>query len=345
MIKALRLISLFFAVSFTCLMVSCQDDDTVAEVSIVNVLPEEIFPGDEVTIEGENFNSVLFVFINNDQVPFQLDGNQITFNTPTSGGVGNRKVTLVMAAGYTVEMDITLIPRVFPIIEAISTNAAPEGSNVTMVGTSLNNNLQSVTFGGVEANVVSASDTELVVTVPSGLTENSEVPIVVTTEGGEGSPFGKFWVGENLALNEGFELGDGDDFDNWNKFNGADQLTATGESNEAYFGRSLRAVGVGPNPWNTQMASDNLPTQDGVEYTLSILIRGQQGTPGDGGNIRFSTNPNALYSADYTITTEWQQIEWVFTGNVNPARMVLDLGAVEGAVYFIDNVTLVATGL
>src|SRR5690606_24652132 len=113
---------------------------------------------------------------------------------------------------------------------------------------------------------------------------------------------------------------------------------------EAYFGRSLRAVAAGGDAWRTQLASDTAPMEVGVEYTLSMWIKAQAGTPGNGGNIRFSTNPDALYSGNYDITAEWQQIEWVFTANSNPARAVLDLGVIANAVYFLDPVPLGAPG-
>ena len=344
MLKTLRLIGVFLAVISIFSLVGCDDDDTFREVSIISVSPNEIFPGDEVTLEGENFNDVLFVFINNDQVPYQLDGNIISFSTPLNGGIGERTITLVMADGYTVTTEITIIPRPFPIIEGISTNAAQEGEEVTLRGTSLDN-LQSVRVGDFEANVVSSTANELTFTVPSGLPQNLASPITVITNGGEATVPGNFYVAENLLLNGGFELGDGDDFTNWSKYNGADLMTATTTAGEAYFERSLRAVGFGGDAWRTQLASDPVAMEVGVEYTLSMWVKAQQGTPGDGGNIRFSTSPDALYSANYTITTEWQQIEWIITANTNPARIVLDLGVIEGAVYFIDNVTLVATGL
>jgi len=349
MLKAFRLIGLFLTVISVSFLVSCEDDDTFTEVSIINISPNDIFPGDEVTLEGENFNEVLFVFLNNDQIPFQLDGNIITFSTPSNGGVGERTITLVMPDGYIVTTDINITARPEPIVQALSTHAAQEGEEVTLIGTSLDtelSTLQSVTIGEIEATVVSSSATELVITVPSGLPQNLPAPIVVTTTGGETTVSGNFWVGENLLLNGGLEQGDGDEFTNWSKFNGADLMTATTEAGEAYLGRTLRAVGAGDDAWRTQLASDAAPLQVDTEYTLSMWIKAESGTiPADGGSVRFSTTPDALYSADYVITTDWQQIEWVFTANTTPASAVLDLGVTANAVYFIDNITLVATGL
>ncbi|MEW2920907.1 carbohydrate binding domain-containing protein [Muricauda sp. ANG21] len=345
MSKAFKYIGNFLAVVAIVFALSCEEDDfSDSIVTVASITSDNFYPGDQVTMEGDNFDAVLFVFLENNQIPFQLDGETLTFTLPANAAIGTGLVTLVMPDGYVVERNIEVVARPFPIIIALSTNAAPEGEDVTIRGTSLDN-LQSVTIGEIEASVVSSSATELTITVPAGLEENLEAPIKVVTSGGEATAPGKFYVGENLLLNGGFELGDGDDFTNWSKFNGGDGMTSTTADGEAYYGRSLRAVGVGGDAWRTQLASDPAATQVDVEYTLSMWIKAQPGTPGDGGNIRFSTNPDALYSGNYDITTEWQQIEWVFTANANPARAVLDLGVVADAVYFVDNVTLVATGL
>ena len=342
MLKALKLIGAFLAIFAISSLVSCEDDSDFVPVVINSVSPDELFVGEEIILQGENFNSVLFVFVDNDQFPFQLDGNTITFIAPTTGGAGERTLTLVMADGYIVTEEINLNVRPIPIIQGLSTNAAQEGEQVILRGISLDN-LQNVKIGDIDANVVSSTATELVITVPSGLTVNEASNITVVTDGGESVAPGKFWISDNLLLNGGLEVGDGDEFVNWSKFNGADLMTATTEAEEAFFGRSLRAVGFGGDAWRTQLASDATALEVDADYTLSMLIKAQQGTPGNGGNIRFSTTPDALYSANYEITTEWQQIEWTFTANTTPASVVLDLGVTENAVYFIDNITLVPT--
>ncbi|WP_108423617.1 carbohydrate binding domain-containing protein [Flagellimonas amoyensis] len=345
MSRTLKYLGNFFTVLALIFVLSCDDDDLSAStVDVTSVESENFYPGDQVTLQGSNFEAVLFVFLGNNQIPFQLDGETLVFTLPTSAAIGNAVVTLVMPDGYIVTRNVEVVARPFPIITALSTNAAPEGGEVIIKGTSLNN-LQSVTIGEVEASVVSSTATELTITVPAGLEENLAAAITVVTSGGEATAPGKFYVGENLLLNGGFEQGDGNDFSNWSKFNGGDGLTATTSDGEAYFGRSLRAVAVGGDAWRTQLASDTAPMEVGVEYTLSMWIKAQAGSPGDGGNIRFSTNPDALYSGNYNITTEWQQIEWVFTANTTPARAVLDLGVIANAIYYVDNVTLVATGL
>lgn len=342
----MKILSLLLTVIVIVFATGCDPDDSVTpEVVINSVEPDVIHPGDQVNLQGRNFSEVLFVFLDKDQIPFQLDGDIITVTIPSSGGsIGEKTLTLVMPDGYIVTSRISVVPRPFPIIEAISPSAAQEGEEVTIKGTSLNN-LQSAYIGDIEANVVSSTATELKITVPSGLEENIPAQIRIVTNGGEATSSGKFYVGDNLLLNGDLESGEGDNFSNWGKWNGGDGLTATTAEDKAYFGRSLRAVAAGGDAWRTQFVSDPVATEIGVEYTLFMWIRAQPGSPGDGGNVRFSTNPNALYSGNYTITSEWQQIEWVFTANSEQTRAVLDLGAVANAVYYIDNITLIATGL
>ena len=108
MLKALKLIGAFLAVFAIGSLVSCEDDSDFVPVVITSVSPGELFVGEEVILQGENFNSVLFVFVDNDQFPYQLDGNTITFTAPTVGGPGERTLTLVMADGYIVTTEINL---------------------------------------------------------------------------------------------------------------------------------------------------------------------------------------------------------------------------------------------
>ncbi|MUP44956.1 hypothetical protein E0K83_04260 [Gramella sp. BOM4] len=345
MLKPMKIVYSFLALIAVVFITSCSSDDyEVQEVVINSIEPETIYPGDQVNLQGENFNEVLFVFLDNDQIPFQLDGNVITISIPESGGsIGEKVLTLVMPEGYTVTRNVTIVARPTPMISGLSSNAAAPGEDVTIKGTSLDN-LQAAYIGEIEASVVSSSATELVLTVPSGLQENIAAQIRVVTTGGEATSSGEFYIADNLLLNGNLEAADGDEFSNWGKWNGGEGMTATTAEGEAYYGTSLRAVAVGGDAWRTQFVSDPVPTQIGVEYTLSIWIKAGPG-PGNGGNIRFSTNPDALYSGNYDITTEWQQIQWTFTANAEQTRAVLDLGAVENATYYVDNITLVATGL
>ncbi len=147
------------------------------------------------------------------------------------------------------------------------------------------------------------------------------------------------WVSaQNLIPNPSFEVGTGDTFTNWSKFNGADALLQTTVADEVQEGaRALKAVvGVAGNPWDVQLVSDPVSTVIGQSYTFTIFVKAETA----GTEIRFSTNPNALYSANYTISDDWTQLSWTFTANDTATRMVLDLGA-QANTYFLDNMEMV----
>ncbi|MEZ4850702.1 MAG: IPT/TIG domain-containing protein [Bacteroidia bacterium] len=279
MLKKLKLIgnSLFiFAMVFA---VSCKDDGPAPIVVIDSIESENFYPGEDVILKGQNFNTVLFTFLEKNQIPFQLEGGAIIVKIPETSPIGTTVLTLVMADGYTETADIDVVARPFPVIQSISPSAAPEGGQVTLTGTSLDN-LVSVTIGGANADVVSSSASELVVTVPSGLAEGVPNKVIVTTNGGEGQTIFRFCVGQNLLLNGELELGSGNDFDNWGKWNGADFLTATTALGEAYAGRSLRAVGDGRDAWRTQFVVDEFLQYREQRIQIVSIGKRSSGSPG-----------------------------------------------------------------
>ncbi|SDF03959.1 endo-1,4-beta-xylanase [Pricia antarctica] len=142
---------------------------------------------------------------------------------------------------------------------------------------------------------------------------------------------------QNLVPNPGFEEGTGDTFVNWSKFNGADALVETSVATEIQDGsRALKAiVSADGNAYDVQLVSDAIPTVIGQSYTFTIYVKGAVG----GTEIRFSTNPNALYSANYAVSEDWVQLSWTFTANDTATRMVLDLGA-QANTYFLDTMEM-----
>ena len=334
----------FLAIASLVFITSCEDDEFSYPVDISGLSVDSAYPLENITVEGTNFNTVQFVFVGSLQADFELNESSLTFQIPEAAAPGTTKVTFAMANNYRVTTQIEVLLRPVPIINRITPSAAAGGEQVTITGQSLDN-MPQIIIGEMEATVVSSSATELIFTVPDGLPNNTQQSITIETSGGEATSESIFYVGDNLIANGEFEEGAGDDFTNWSKFNGADLLTATTAADEAYTGRSLRAVGIGGDAWRTQLASDATATQVGTEYTLFMWIKAEAGSPGVGGNIRFSTTPEAQYSGNYDITAEWQQVEWVFEANTDATQIALDLGVIENAVYFIDNVTLIATGV
>lgn len=143
---------------------------------------------------------------------------------------------------------------------------------------------------------------------------------------------------QNLIPNPGFEEGSGNTFTNWSAFNQISgtfsQGTAAGEFRSG--SRALKGqVTQTGEAWHLQLASDLIPTVIGEEYTFDIWVKGANA----GTQIRFSTQPSALYSANYTVSNDWTQMTWTFTANEEMTRMILDLGA-QVNTYFLDDMSL-----
>ena len=142
---------------------------------------------------------------------------------------------------------------------------------------------------------------------------------------------------DSALLNGGLEEGDGADFTNWGKFNGADRFSE--ETDDVLSGsRAANIVnGVDGNPWETQFVSDGFATENGADYTVSVWMKG------DPVVVRFSTNPGVggdQYAGDYTVTADWSQYSYTFTANSDTTLIALDMGATAGT-FIIDNIKAV----
>ena len=139
-------------------------------------------------------------------------------------------------------------------------------------------------------------------------------------------------------LNGDLEEGAGDEFTNWNKNNGADNMTE--EVSTVLSGsRSLRVSNpeAGPDEWKTQFVSDSFPTVSGNSYTASLWIKGA------GAEVRFSTNPGVggdQYAGNYTGTANWTKYSWTFTANSATTLLALDMGK-SAATFYIDAIKVV----
>jgi GH35 family endo-1,4-beta-xylanase len=143
----------------------------------------------------------------------------------------------------------------------------------------------------------------------------------------------------NIVPNPGFELGSGNVFTNWSKYNGSGFLTATTAASEIHGGtRALKSSGPGypaGEEWKVQLVSDAMATVIGQSYTFTIWVKAATA----GGNIRFSTQPQAtaLYSSNYNVPDGvWTQLSWTFTANAISTQMSLDLGR-SNVVYYLDD--------
>jgi endo-1,4-beta-xylanase len=144
----------------------------------------------------------------------------------------------------------------------------------------------------------------------------------------------------SIILNGGFELGSGDNFTNWNKYNGGTSFTeGTGAEFVRSGSRSLKVTVAADNPggqWRVQLASDLMPTEVGKAYKVTFWIKAATA----GGSMRLSTQPSAQYQGDQTIGTDWAPVSWTFTAKDPETRILFDMGA-KANTYYVDDVTVV----
>lgn len=332
-----KLFSLF-AIVASLLLVGCDNNDTAESVSVLSVTPAEQYVQDYATIEGAGLGSVQYVFVGQAEASFTIENNILSFQIPTAATLGNNVVTLAMKDNYRVTTEIGVLKKPIPSIYQVTPSAAAAGENVTIYGEFLDYAPQ-VSVGGVAATVVSSDSEKLVFTVPvvSNNTLSSNIEVITTF--GSAASTSTFYASKNLILNSELELGGGDDFTNWGKWNGGAAMFATSASGESYYGRALKATGDGRDAWRTQFVSDAVNTTIGSRYLVFMWIKGETGT----GNMRFSTNASggAAYGGNLNISTQWQQVTFEFTANSAQTRVVLDMGA-TATTFFVDNITMVA---
>jgi endo-1,4-beta-xylanase len=155
----------------------------------------------------------------------------------------------------------------------------------------------------------------------------------------------------NLVQNPGFESGDAASFTNFSVLNsgnpaGSATITVGSGASEVRTGsRSLKVVNptaYNTEQWRVQVATDAIPLTVGKQYQISYWVKAASAN----GSIRLSTQPSALYQADQTIGTSWQQVTWTISANEAQTRVVFDMGR-NSNTYFIDGVSvneMVTTG-
>ncbi len=344
-IPGLLMFSLFFLIS------GCEKDDEIGPtVTVTSVNPNAAYGLDEVTIQGENLNTVraLFVGDKNAQVVSQ-DASSLTFIVPKEAAPGQTLITLAMLNNYRVTAAFEMLVRPIPEIYAISPSAGAPGDQITIAGLNLGS-LQSLTVANIEATIVSATNAELVFEVPDGAPNNQPAEIKLTTEEVEVTNETVFFVGQNMIQNSDFEAGSGDDFDSWEKLNGGDQMTEV-SGNDAYYGRSIRIVGANnpDQPWRTQLASAEMQLNFESEYTAMMWVKAEA----EGASMRISASQfnhhgsgsDYFYGDQMEIPTEWTQLTWTFTvgADLPSHKLVLDMGFTD-VPFLVDNVILIETG-
>lgn len=333
-----KLLNLFAIIAFL-MALSCENDDSASNsVTVTTVNPKVQYIQDTATLEGTGLDQVKYVFIGNYDAPFTISEGVISFVIPAGVKPGTNPITLVIDNNYRVTSSIDVLIKPIPTLATITPSAAAAGENVTIYGTNLNNN-PTIKVGGVAGTVVSATDTKLVFTVPTVTNNTVSSSVEVTTTFGKAAIASTFFASKNLLLNSELELGTGDNFNNWGKWNGGAAMFATTVADESYFGRALKATGDGRAEWRTQFVSDQTPTTIGKKYLVFMWIK----SPTTGGSMRFSTNASggAAYGNAITIDTTWKQVTFEFTANSATTAIALDMG-LKTNTYFVDNITMVA---
>jgi hypothetical protein len=134
----------------------------------------------EITINGANFNDVTDVkFGGTAVISFTVQSSTLIKAIVDIGSTGTIAVTNIGGVGISSSI-FTFIS--VPKITNITPLSGPIGTTVTIKGTNFSSTIANNTlwFGGVKANIISATDTTLTTTVPAGATH---APIRVLVNG------------------------------------------------------------------------------------------------------------------------------------------------------------------
>lgn len=357
--KTRRKISvLLLSVTLMAIALGCSNEDDAITLSMSDVSSRitgfsstVTGAGASLTLNGSQMDKVLRIFMNNAVVTPQgftsVSESSITFNVPLAVELGENNVLVVFPGSERAFAKINVIP--FQAVSSFLPLTVTEGEPVTIFGANLEI-VNEVRLGSATATILSQSADMLRFTVPAGVT-TGKITLVSAAGSSDSSADLIACSGSStnpdcftgLNLNTGFELGDGDNFTNWSKFNGGTLMTATTAANEVYRGsRAMKVTRDGTlasGEWRLQLASDLVATEVGASYTAYITARATVA----GGSIRVSTNPNAVYTANQNVPTSWTRLGFTFTANEANTRVVLDMNGnnTVATTFFIDDVKLV----
>ncbi|MBX2893806.1 MAG: IPT/TIG domain-containing protein [Cyclobacteriaceae bacterium] len=364
--KAKNLLIILYVSVMALISSRCANEDgitySVTDVSsrITGFSNSKTGPGAQLTINGTQLQHAQRIFIGNEVILARNFVSQtesaITFNVPATVGVRtDGTLTDVLVAFPGSERAFAKI-EVVPLqaVSSFTPYSAAAGEIITLFGVNFDL-VTAVKLGDVTATITSQSATQLKFTMPSGA-PTGKITLVGTagnTTSAENlvsctaTPGGDCLAGVNL--NASFELGTGDNFDNWSKFNGGNYMVQTSVASEVFRGsRALKVVRDGSlasGEWRIQLASDLIDTEAGASYTVYMWAKASTA----GGSLRVSTNPDAKYTGNQNVTTQWQRLAFTFSpaaGNAiatTSTRVVLDFNGNNTAVttFFIDDVKLI----
>jgi hypothetical protein len=174
-INFLRHLSILFSLGIALFLANCKNDEDPRpeEPAIVSFSPTSGFPGSTIVITGLHFSTTasenLVSFNNTTEVAATSStATTLTLMVPDGAVTGKIKVT-VNGVSTTSEDDFTVLE---PAITSFTPLHGVPGATVTINGSNFSTTEadNTVKFNGTTATVVTASETQLTVTVPAGTT-------------------------------------------------------------------------------------------------------------------------------------------------------------------------------
>jgi hypothetical protein len=308
-------------------------------------------PGAPLTVNGSELNEVVRICVASFCVPKKLfttgSESSITFSVPQNTPLGDQRVMLVYPGSDRAFKTISVVA--LPSIIAVVPTRPAVGEIVTAVGQNFDI-VTAVSVGTVSAAIISKTSNAVSFALPEGASGKVTLtsPATTAVSAVDVVPCASPTSDEcapGLNPNAGFEIGTGDNFDSWNKFNGGTKIVATTAigSNEVFRGtRAMKVIRDGTlipatDQWRIQLASNPVPVDNGASYTVSAWVRASAA----GGAMRFSNQDAPQYGPDTQITTTWSKITWTFTANATQKRIVLDMNGGPVTTFFIDDVKMI----
>jgi hypothetical protein len=156
---------------------------------IISLTPAEGVSRNVITIQGSNFGQVA-ASLQIGSTPVNAltwSDTLITFSIPGISP-GSYPITVTTANGNT-KKNLQILPSA-PIISSLSANSGSAGANIVVNGRNFgaNQGNSTVAVGRINAQVVSWSDTRVIVTIPPALNVRAApYPMTITTEPGTAS--------------------------------------------------------------------------------------------------------------------------------------------------------------
>lgn len=302
---------------------------------ITSVLPLTGYPGDEVTINGVNFDIVSEVkFGNVPAASFTATKTKIVVNIPAAAEGGNQLITVTSASTGGVDtfsFNVNIAPQVF----SISPATAAEGDVVTVRGARFTG-ASEVKLGTTPVTYTVVSATEISFTVPAGASSGA---VTITTPNGTVTSSTALTI---LVAGLAFPIYDEALSGNWNGWLGGgwggnkDLGNSTPVRNGSYSIKIDYAGGWG-SP--LQLGGANIPFGSYTQFKLSIY--GGPGTTGK--RIKIVFNESGGY--ELTLGTEGQWNDYAISiSNITsaPSLSAIWLQEFTGTDYtiYVDDMGL-----